>query len=170
MTFGSITLPFSQGGLTLAKYDASGSVVWANATGPLGNDMVFVYVNDVAVAPGTNQLYVVGAWSDVPFNFNGQTIAAPPAYDGFVFSVDATDGALGWFKQLTTTGVTDAFSVKIGPTSQPYVCGGFGPTCKHVMGGVCVRHNQSFVPASELISPHAHNIRTNHKAWSTNSR
>lgn len=56
------TTQISEGMIIFAKYNASGSAVWANATGPNDVNNAFMMIYDMAVEPQGNQLYISGAY------------------------------------------------------------------------------------------------------------
>jgi hypothetical protein len=99
------TLDFGNGPLTtaggadifLARFDASGNVVWAHKYGDLGNQ----YPGNIAVNE-SGQIALTG-FADTPFNVGGGVLAATAGYDPFL-AVFTPAGTHVWSKIFTGAG------------------------------------------------------------------
>lgn len=85
--------------ILLAKYDSTGSVVWAERFGSWYDDAATSVVSD-----GAGYLYVTGYFSDV-LTIGATTLdAGTNGTDIFIAKFSASDGAPVWAKQLGGTG------------------------------------------------------------------
>ncbi|MCJ8163894.1 SBBP repeat-containing protein [Pontibacter sp. E15-1] len=115
----------------VAKYDASGNMLWAkSAGGSAGND----YSDDIAVDRQGN-VYVAGTFGNVFYGDNGGTATfdainlTSSSKDGNMFLVkyDA-NGNVVWAKQIASAAYGRMPSIGIGLQGEVYVAGSFTKT------------------------------------------
>jgi hypothetical protein len=125
ITFGSTTLTNantdSTGDIFLAKYNASGSVIWAKNAGGTGDDGA----SSVA-ADGSGNIYVTGSFTSPTITFGSITLtnAGSSTNDLFLAKYDAS-GNIIWAKSAGGAGDDGASSVAMDNSGNIYVAGGF---------------------------------------------
>ncbi len=72
----------------VAKFDPSGTLVWAKAFGSSGANEV----SDVAIDPASGDAWLLGYFTS-PINFGGGTLTSAGAWDVFVAKLAAADGS-----------------------------------------------------------------------------
>ncbi len=97
--------------ILLAKYDASGTLLWMRQTGSSGND----YASSVAV-DGAGNAYITG-WTDG--NLGGPNVGG---YDIFLAKYDAS-GTLLWMRQTGSATVDYATGVAVDGAGNAYITG-----------------------------------------------
>ena len=111
--------------LFLAKYDASGSFIWANAFGSLGVETGFGLVTD-----GTNYVYVTGQYENsIDFDPGGgiSTLTSSGGRDIFFAKYDLS-GNFEWANGIGSTGFDRGFNLTVDGSGNVYVIGSFEGT------------------------------------------
>ena len=122
ITFGSTILTNTgQGTIFLAKYGASGNVLWAKKASGTVNDEAF----SVAVDASGNS-YLTGFFSS-SIIFGLTTLTNTGGYDIFLTKYDK-NGNVVWAKSAGGTGVEEARSVTVDALGNTYIAGFFGST------------------------------------------
>jgi hypothetical protein len=108
----------------VAKYDASGSLLWLKQLASTGR----VRPHDIALDPDGNPI-VVGWFSGSLTLAAGTTLPAPEGEEGFVIALeDAADGSepiVSWFNTFAGSGRQNVFSIAIGTNGELWVAGDF---------------------------------------------
>ncbi len=120
LTFGSYTLS-NAGGLDtfLAKYDASGNVLWAKSAGGTDYDEVMCVVSD-----SSGNAYLTGYFNSPTITFGSFTLTNVGSYDLFLVKYDASGNVL-WAKSSGGTDFDDGNSVALDASGDIYVTGEF---------------------------------------------
>ena len=105
------------GDVFVAKYSASGDVVWVMDTADKGSDRA------LGVAVDGNDLYVTGDFADT-VSFNRTKITAVDGRDGFLLKLDATSGDMQWIRHMGALGGDDAHDVAVAG-GEVYITGYF---------------------------------------------
>jgi FlgD Ig-like domain len=105
----------------LAKYDASGALVWAKRAG----DVNFDRGRGIRVDAAGNS-YVTGRFQSMA-TFGSTTVTSAGNYDVFVAKYDA-NGNVIWVTRAGGTGVDDANNITIDATGASYITGVFAGT------------------------------------------
>jgi len=117
--FGSVQL--TSAGLNdifIAKYNASGNVVWAKSAGGTGNDYGY------GVAAKNNSIYITGLFNAVA-TFGSLQLTTVGGSDVFVAKYDAS-GNVVWAKGVGGTGTDDGWGITVDSYGCVYVAGRFG--------------------------------------------
>ncbi|MBI3501612.1 MAG: T9SS type A sorting domain-containing protein [Bacteroidetes bacterium] len=95
ITFGSTTLTNTgsagSGEIFLAKYDASGNVLWAKSAAGSGND------DEYGISTDGSNIYITGAYSSSTLSFGSNSITNAGSQNIFIAKYDASGNAL-WAK------------------------------------------------------------------------
>src|ERR1051326_1574886 len=117
-TFGSFTLGGNNGSFTnafVAKYDASGNVLWVKKGGtPNKNDGAYAIATDAA-----GNSYVTGYFQDTA-TFGSFTLISSGMEDVFVVKYDVNGDAL-WAKRFGNTGSEYGYGIGIDGAGNCYV-------------------------------------------------
>ncbi|MBI3501011.1 MAG: T9SS type A sorting domain-containing protein [Bacteroidetes bacterium] len=121
VTFGSITLANANTGsadIFLAKYDASGNVLWAKRAGGIGNDAGFSVTNDTS-----GNVYITGYFASTSITFGSTTL---PNSGIFIVKYDASGNVI-WAKCRDggSLAYSGGNSIVINGNGDVYVTGGF---------------------------------------------
>jgi hypothetical protein len=120
LTFGSDTLTNSGGdAIFLAKYDASGNVLWAKSAGGTGGEVGYSY--SVAVDASGNA-YLTGYFYSFTITFGYNTLTNAGYDDIFLVKYDAGGNVL-WAKSAGGTGYESGNSVAVDASGSAYVTG-----------------------------------------------
>ncbi|WP_114783185.1 SBBP repeat-containing protein [Botryobacter ruber] len=121
-SFGSTTLT-SDGNtdIFIAKYDASGNVVWAKQAGGTGSDIA----NSIAV-DGSGNTYITGRYSGTAV-FGGITHTSNGNYDIFIVKYN-TAGDFQWAQSAGGTGFENSYGVDVDGSGNAYLTGNFTGT------------------------------------------
>ena len=126
ITFGSTILTNAGGyDIFLAKYDASGNVLWAKNAGGINDDEA----NSVAVDTLGN-IYITGFFSSPTITFGSTTLTnvgdtnSSPGQDIFLAKYDAA-GNLLWAKSAGGISYDRAISVAVDASGNAYLTGGY---------------------------------------------
>jgi hypothetical protein len=128
ITFDSYTLINANAGsddVFLAKYDASGNVLWAKSFGGTSSDDG----HSVALDASGN-VYVAGGFFDTTLIIGSDTLSNKGILDAFLAKLDASGDVL-WAKSTGGTDYDMMYSVAVDVLGNAYVTGGFQiPTTK----------------------------------------
>ncbi len=120
LTVGSYTLTNAgDGDMFLAKYDASGNVLWAKSAGRILNE----YANSVAVDSYGN-VYVTGVFASPTLSFGSDTLTNAGDGDMFLAKYDASGNVL-WAKSVGGTDFDAGYSVAVDSYGNVFVTGYF---------------------------------------------
>jgi len=118
-TFGSTTLTSSGSyDAFIAKYDASGNVLWAKQSGGAGLEMG----RGIAV-DGSGNCYITG-YFDGSATFGSTTLTSSGSYDVFIAKYDAT-GNFQWADRAGSSGEDYGRNVAIDGSGNSYIAGTF---------------------------------------------
>ena len=123
---GSSTLTSTNGNLFIAKYDASGNVLWAKSTAGAGDDGTG---NSVSADAGGN-VFVTGYFTSPTLTFGITTLTNAGGgggsfpYDIFIAKYDAGGNVL-WAKSVGGTGWDQGNSVSADAGGNVFVTGSF---------------------------------------------
>lgn len=113
------TVPTNSTDAFVAKFDASGNLLWLVKTDGLGNDAIQSLSTDA-----NNNILVTGSFSSPILICGNETLTNAGGYDIFVAKYDAA-GAVQWAKCYGGTGLDAAYSLCKDVTGNTYVTGGF---------------------------------------------
>lgn len=125
ITFGSTTLTNNGADdIFLAKYDASGNVLWARSAGGTNHD----YANSVAVDPSGN-VYVAGYFTSDTIIFGSYTLintdnTTNSTSDLFLVKYNSSGNVL-WAKSAAGLNNDEAASVSVDASGNAYITGYF---------------------------------------------
>ena len=119
-TFDATTTLTSLGGdaIFVAKYDATGAVLWAKQAGSTGNDIV----NDIAL-DGSGSAYITGYFSGEA-TFGSVKLVSAGGPDMFVAKYDGQGNTL-WAQRAGGAGYDSGQSISVDPTGDAYITGHF---------------------------------------------
>ena len=112
----------------MAKYDASGALVWAKRAGGIGRTIFFEHGRGIAV-DGSGNSYVTGSFEDAATFGSGETNettlnTSAGNRDIFVAKYDAS-GALVWAKRAGGTSTDQGHGLAVDGLGNSYVTGDF---------------------------------------------
>jgi len=120
ITFGSTTLTNAGSyDMFIAKYDASGNVVWARGAGGVATDVGF----SIAVDASGNS-FVTGYFNSPTLTFGSTTLTNAGSVDMFVVKYDAS-GNVAWARNAGGAYDEYAFGIAIDTSGNSYVAGDF---------------------------------------------
>jgi hypothetical protein len=120
LSFGSTTLTnVGSEDLFLAKYDASGNVVWAKSAGGLSYDRAISLALDAF-----GNTYITGWFYSSTLSFGSTTLTNAGGSDLFLAKYDAA-GNVVWAKSAGNTDVDEANAVALDANGNVYVAGDF---------------------------------------------
>ena len=122
ITFGSTTLTNTSAGaqdLFIAKYDASGNILWAKSAGGIGDDEAY----SVSADAGGN-VFVTGYFNNPTITFGSVTLTNAGFSDVFIAKYDATGNIL-WVKSAGGTGGEAGLSLSSDASGNVFVTGYF---------------------------------------------
>ena len=131
LTFGTFTLTnFLSGSsdIYLAKFDASGIIIWARSAGGNGYDDAWC----LAIA-NTGNIYVTGYFYSNTLVFGATTLTKAGEDDMYLVNYD-TSGNVVWAKSVGDTAFEFATSVAVDATGKVLVTGGFDSPVLHFGG------------------------------------
>ncbi len=106
--------------LFIAKYDAVGTLQWANQAGSPANDEAFGVATDAV-----GSVYVTGSFRDT-IDFSGNMLQAAGLFDDDVFIAKyLADGSLEWVRQLGGAGSDIAYDIAVDTDGNAYITGRF---------------------------------------------
>ncbi|MES2679026.1 MAG: T9SS type A sorting domain-containing protein [Bacteroidota bacterium] len=140
MTLGAQTLtnsvPMNSMDAFIAKYSASGTVIWATQTSGTNDDVIRALSTDP-----NNNIVVAGNFRSPVLTCGTVTLANAGSHDMFVAKYNAA-GSIQWAKGHGGTGTDDAYSVDTDASGNIYVTGGFySPTL--VIGSTSLSNSNS---------------------------
>ena len=120
ITFGTTTLT-NEGGydIFLVKYDASGSVIWGNSVGGIGEDHAASVATDAS-----GNVYVTGYFASDTITFGTTTLTNAGNHDIFLVKY-GTSGSVIWAKSAGGRNLDDATSVTTDASGNVYITGYF---------------------------------------------
>lgn len=104
----------------LAKYDASGNLLWAKSAGGTGRD----YSNSIS-ADASGNVYITGQFESDTITFGTKSFTNAGSHDIFVAKYDAAGNVL-WAENAGGTGTDVGSSVGTDHLGNVYVTGNFG--------------------------------------------
>ena len=120
ITFGSITLTnVGYWDVFIAKYDATGNVLWAKSAGGTGLNLGWSVSSDAG-----GNVFVSGQFSSPTITFGSTILTNAGSGDVFVAKYDATGNVL-WAKGVGGTGDDRGYSVSAGTGGNVFVTGVF---------------------------------------------
>ena len=140
ITFGTITLinPDSTGtnyDIFIAKYDASGNVVWAKSAGGSGNDEG----QSICVDASGNS-YITGWFNSPTITFGTITLTNNGGYNIFIAKYDAS-GNVVWAKSAGGGGNDEGQSICVDTSGNSYVTGSFDNSSTITFGTTTLTSN-----------------------------
>ncbi len=105
----------------IAKYSASGSILWAKHYGGLGDD----YARGVGT-DSLGNIYVSGVFSN-SVNFDGNTLIANGNTDIFLLKLSPSGNFL-WIRQFGNSGTEEGCEIEVSPDGNVFITGGFSQT------------------------------------------
>ncbi len=121
VTFGSNTLNSAgQTDIFIAKYDASGNVLWAKSAGGTLSDVAYSITSD-----SSGNLYITGKFQSSTINFGSTTLINSGTDDIFVAKYDPNGNVL-WAKKAGNTGSEIANAISADSSGNVYITGYFG--------------------------------------------
>lgn len=121
-SFGNTTLVSSGNeDVFIAKYDASGNLLWVKQAGGSGYDAA----NAVAI-DGNGNSYITGYFAGVA-NFGSTTLTSSGGNDVFIAKY-STSGSLLWAKRAGGSNYDESYGIAVDGNSNCYITGYFGGT------------------------------------------
>jgi hypothetical protein len=103
----------------LAKYDASGNVLWAKSAGGTGYDGAYSVVVDAI-----GNIYIAGYYRSSTITFGSTTLTNAGSYDVFLAKYNSNGNVL-WAKSAGGTGSDYAYSIAVDTLGNTYLTGSF---------------------------------------------
>ncbi|HQW22894.1 MAG TPA: SBBP repeat-containing protein [Bacteroidia bacterium] len=105
----------------LAKYNSSGSLVWAKIAGGKGGDKIQSIVLD-----GAGHIYVTGEYEDTCYFESIMKVTTGAGVNNMFVAKYDTSGSVMWVKNITATGVvhTRGYGITCDAQGNVYACGG----------------------------------------------
>ncbi|OYU94282.1 MAG: hypothetical protein CFE21_16995 [Bacteroidetes bacterium B1(2017)] len=120
-TFGTVNTGFAGASdIILVKYDATGTVQYANNYGSTGDDKGLSLDVDA-----NGQVYLVGAFSGT-VAFGSTNLTSVGITDGFITKINGSNGTVSWAKQMGGVSQDIASGVDLGTNGEIFVTGSFG--------------------------------------------
>jgi hypothetical protein len=126
LAFGSYTLINDNGGyedIFLAKYDSSGSVIWAKSEGGTNDDVAYSVAADVS-----GNAYLTGSFRSTYLTVGSYTLLNTDSTNGtddiFLAKFNSNGNVL-WAKSAGGTNDDDAYSVAVDKSGNSYIAGRF---------------------------------------------
>ncbi len=108
----------------IAKYNASGTYLWAKSMGGAGNDIGY----GIAAVDGSGDVYMIGNFNALGANFNpggnGGTLTSSGDDDAFIAKYDAS-GTYLWAKNIGGAGYDQGWDVAADGVGNVYITGYF---------------------------------------------
>jgi hypothetical protein len=124
ITIGSYTLQNTATGsndIFIAKYDASGNVLWAKSEGGTERDFGYGICADI-----NGNVYITGFFLSTDIIFGTDTLINAGTYGEIFIAKYDSSGNVQWAKSVAGTGADDAFGICIDTESNIYITGMFG--------------------------------------------
>jgi hypothetical protein len=135
----------------LARYSATGQLVWAKAIGGAGTDQVSAIETDLQ-----GNIWVSGRFTgsiDLDPNEGTTVITSAPAgaLDGFLAKFNGDDGSLLDHRDISAGGTLDIRSIKIDPTDGAFYLGGQFANTVDFDFGPFTQNRTSFVTSGDCF-------------------
>jgi hypothetical protein len=152
ITFGSTILTNAGGkcflgckDIFIAKYNASGEVIWAKRAGGTSVD----YANSIAVDASGNNIYVLGNYTNAEFTFDKTAFTDAGKNNIFLAKYDV-NGSILWAKSAGGTAVNYANSIAVDASGNAYIAGGFtNPTA--VFGSITLANSKKTLDRKSVV-------------------
>lgn len=135
----------------LARYSATGQLVWAKAIGGAGTDQVSAIETDLQ-----GNIWVSGRFTgsiDLDPNEGSTVINSAPAnaLDGFLAKFNGDDGSLLDHRDISAGGTLDIRSIKIDPSDESFYIGGQYANTVDFDFGPFTQNRTSFVTSGDCF-------------------
>lgn len=119
----------------LAKYDASGNVIWVRSAGGTGDDVAYSLVVDAS-----GSVYITGYFDSSTITFGSSTLINASQRNIFLAKYDAFGNVI-WAKNDGGTGEPVAYSIAADSSGNTFITGGFGGSSSTVSFGSIILTN-----------------------------